>query len=361
MADEPDKASTYAQAGVDDAAQGLAALVVHVRETRSNREGPGAMTAGDGFFAAILRLSDRLSLAVSTDGVGSKSMVAQATGHYEPIGWDAVAVNVNDVVCTGATPVALLDYISLQEPHPALLDALGVGMRKAAERARVAIVGGELSQHPDSLTGPRPGWAFDVSATCIGLLQDAEPLLGADVRPGDIVLGLPSNGIHANGLTLARHVLLGDGGSLGFPLPGCEAAGVELLRPTHIYVPEALALLEAGVPVHGLAHISGDGLLNLARLEADVGYRLDSLPPVQPIFEAIRELGNVEAAEMFRVFNMGVGFCVVVPRDAVDGALSAIAGAGGEAQPIGAVVDGPRRIEVTQYHLVGTDGAFTEL
>lgn len=364
MAREPLRPSSYASAGVDTDAVGVAlgGLLDWVGKTREFREGPGAYEGGGAFFASVLRLSERLVLAISTDGVGSKAVVAQMAGRYEGLGYDCVAVNVNDIICVGAEPVALVDYISAQEPQPDLLAALGKGLHDGAARAGVAIVGGELSLHPDSLAGPREGYAFDISGTAVGLLDGREPILGAGVRPGDVVLGMPSDGIHANGLTLARALLLGNGpAALEREVPALgHTLGEELLRPTHIYVPEVAALLRAGVDVHGLAHISGDGLLNLTRLAAEVGYVIDALPPVPPVFDLIRDVGDVDVAEMFRVFNMGVGFCVVVPPGDVDAAIDAVRGAGGDAQPIGTVVAGERRVEVEPYHLLGADGHFHE-
>lgn len=305
---------TYASAGVDTdaAAAGLAKLLSWVGQTKEFREGIGEALVPNGFFASVLRMTDRLALAISTDGVGSKSAVAQMVGFYEGIGWDCVAVNVNDIICTGAEPVAMVDYISLQYPHADLLEQLGKGMRDGAERARVAIVGGELSQHPDTLTGPREGYAFDISGTCVGVLDGRAPITGSEVRPGDVILALPSDGIHANGMTLARTVLLAGPEGTGRYLDACgRTAGEELLRPTHIYVPEALAALRSGASIHGLAHISGDGLLNLLRLDAEVGYRLDSPLPVSPVFDAIQREGGLADEEMYRVFNMGLGMVLV--------------------------------------------------
>ena len=356
---EPTERLTYAAAGVDTsaAASGLRALLAFVRETESFREGAGEPLVPVGFFASVLKLTERLSLAISTDGVGSKSAVAQQVGRYESIGWDCIAVNVNDVVCTGAEPIALVDYVSVQHPHEELLAALGKGMRDGAERARIAVVGGELSQHPDGLTGPREGYAFDIAGTCVGILDGRAPITGAAIEPGDVVLGLPSDGIHANGLTLARHVL----GDAGEELPECGVTvGEELLRPTHIYVPELLALLRSGVEVRGLAHISGGGLLNLTRLAAPVGYRIDGSWDVPPVFDVIAREGSVEAAEMFGVFNMGIGFCAVVPEASVQAAVDVVAAAGGRALQIGRAVDGPRRVELPRHGLVGADGRFVE-
>ena len=358
MPGDPAERLTYTAAGVDTeaAASGLRRLLAFVGETHAFREGVGEPLVPSGFFASVLRLTDRLSLAISTDGVGSKSTVAQQMGRYESIGWDCVAVNVNDIICTGAEPVALVDYISVQHPHEDLLAALGEGMRDGAERAHIAVVGGELSQHPDTLTGPREGYAFDMAGTCVGILDGRPPITGASVEPGDAVIGMPSDGIHANGLTLARHVL----GDAERELPECgTTVGEELLRPTHIYVPEVLALLRSGVDVRGLAHISGDGLLNLTRLAAPVAYRIDGAWDVPPVFEIIEREGRVEAAEMFRVFNMGVGFCAVVPDESAQAAVDTVSAAGGRAQVIGHVVEGPaRRVELPAHGLVGQDGSF---
>ena len=366
MTEDSKEHVTYRGVGVDDdaAAAGLGGLLGWVNRTLALREGLGEPLLPIGFFANALRLTDRLSLVVSTDGVGTKVVVAQLMGEYGTIGIDCVAVNVNDIVCTGAEPVALVDYISVQAPHREMLTGIGKGLYEGAQRAGVAIVGGELSQHPDTLTGPREGYAFDLVGTALGVLEGREPVTGRGIRPGDVVLGLASDGIHSNGLTLARRVLLDAAGGRGIErhLPECgRTVGEELLRPTHIYVPEILALLRAGVEVKGLAHISGGGLLNLSRLDADVAYRITSLPEAPPIFGVVQAQGGVETAEMFHVFNMGVGFCAVVAAQDSDAALSAIRDAGGVAQPIGEVVEGPeRRVVIEPHGLVGQAGRFEQ-
>ena len=355
---------SYRSVGIDTdpATTGLAGLLAWVSRTLEFRRGVGEPLLPVGFFASAVRLTDRLSLVVSTDGVGSKVLVAQLADRYDTIGIDCVAVNVNDVICTGAEPIALVDYISVERAREELLAAIGRGLYEGARRARIAVVGGELSQHPDSLTGPRQGYAFDMAGTAIGLLDGREPVTGAAVLPGDVVLGLSSDGIHSNGLTLARRALLRSAGDVDRHLAECgRTVGEELLRPTHIYVAEVMALLDAGIDVKGLAHITGNGLLNLTRLTAHVEYRVSSLPPVPPIFGIIQAEGNVETAEMFRVFNMGVGFCVVVSAQDVDAAVRAVKSVGGAVQPIGDVAKSrTKRVVIEPYRLVGQDGRFTE-
>ena len=179
-----------------------------------------------------------------------------------------------------------------------------------------------------------------------------------------MIIGLRSAGIHSNGLTLARHILIGSNPkNVTRYLPGCGlTVGEELLRPTRIYVDEVKAVLRSGITVKGLAHISGDGLLNLTRLNSDVSYRIDSLLPIPPIFQTIQSEGDVDPAEMFRVFNMGIGFCVVVEEKDAESTINTIRSVGGDAQAIGSVISGTERtVGIEQYHLVGHDGYFRSI
>jgi phosphoribosylformylglycinamidine cyclo-ligase len=215
-------------------------------------------------------------------------------------------MNVNDVICVGAEPLAMLDYIAIDRADPAVCAEVGVGLARGAELAGIEIPGGELAQLGEMVRG------VDVSGACFGTVALDEIIDGSAVRPGDVVIGLPSSGIHSNGYTLARSALEGlamdedPEGRLGRPL------GDALLEPTEIYVKPILELLRSPVEVRGLAHITSGGLDNLLRLAADVGYEIDDPLPAQPIFELIAERGGVEDAEMHRVFNMGCGFCCVV-------------------------------------------------
>jgi len=220
------------------------------------------------------------------------------------------------VICVGAEPLAMVDYIAVDKADPEVCEEIGVGLARGAELAGIEITGGELAQLGNLVRG------VDVSGACIGRVPLDEIIDGSAVEPGDVVIGLPSTGIHSNGYTLARSALAGIGldedpeGRLGRPL------GEELLQPTQIYVKPIVALLRSEVDVRGLAHITSGGTENLLRLAADVGYEIgDPLPP-QPIFELIQERGGVAEEEMSRVFNMGCGFCVVVRAGDMEAALT---------------------------------------
>jgi phosphoribosylformylglycinamidine cyclo-ligase len=215
-------------------------------------------------------------------------------------------MNVNDVICVGAEPLAMLDYVAIEHADPDVCEQIGVGLARGAELAGVEIPGGELAQLGDLVRG------FDVAGACFGLVALEEIVDGSTVAAGDPVIGLPSSGIHSNGYTLARSALEGlpldedPDGRLGRTL------GEELLEPTEIYVRAVVALLRSAVDVRGLAHITSGGLENLLRLAAEVGYEIADPLPVPPIFELIGERAGVGGEEMHRVFNMGCGFCCVV-------------------------------------------------
>ena len=304
--------SAYARAGVDQSGAGSAvrALVDVLSGIRTGR--PSLAALGSGHYANVLRLDDTRGLALSCDGVGSKVIVAERLGKLDTVGIDCVAMNVNDIICVGADPIALLDYIAVEQADPAALEQIAVGLRAGAEEAGVEIPGGELAVLPDLIRGHPSPRGFDLLGFCIGLVELDQIVTGAGIEPGDAVIGVPSSGVHSNGLTLARRAL-GD-------------TDERLLEPTVIYVRGVRALLASGVDVRGLAHITGEGFLNLLRLEAAVGYLIDHPLPVPPVFEEIAERGAVEPAEMYEVFNMGCGFCCVVPAADADEAVAILAG-----------------------------------
>jgi phosphoribosylformylglycinamidine cyclo-ligase len=312
--------SAYAAAGVDttEADRGIGALVEVLRAIDPGRS--SLVVPLPGHYASILRVAPGLGIALATDSVGSKVILAEQTGRFETIGIDCVAMNVNDLVCVGAEPLALLDYIAVERADPEMLRALAVGLRDGAERAGVEIPGGEVCQIPEVIRGHPSPRGFDLVGSAFGTVELDRIVDGSACRPGDALLGLPSSGIHSNGLTLARRELLDRGGltleAAPPQLAGRTVAEV-LLEPTAIYVRAVVALLRSDVAVHGLAHITGGGILNLLRIGAGVGYEITAPLPLQPVFELIADLGDVGAAEMWEVFNMGCGFCVVVsPGDA---------------------------------------------
>jgi len=325
----------YAKAGVDQGAadSAVAGLVRALAAIKLDR--PSAQVPLPGHYASVIRIDERLGIALSTDGVGTKLVVAEEMGRLDTVGIDCVAMNVNDVICVGAEPLAMLDYIAVDRADPAVCEEIGVGLARGAELAGIEIPGGELAQLGELVRG------VDVSGACFGTVALDAIVDGSAVEPGDAVIGLPSSGLHSNGYTLARAALAGielgedPEGRLGRPL------GEVLLEPTEIYVKPTVELLRSPVPVHGLAHITSGGTGNLLRLAAEVAYEIDAPLPVPPIFELIAERGAVSAEEMRQVFNMGCGFCVVVPASEEAAALELLRARYPGAERIGRAVDGP--------------------
>ena len=303
----------YAAAGVDIGAsdRGVDALVGVLKTIELGR--PSASVLGSGHYAAVLRVTDELGIALSTDGVGSKLVVAERTGRLSTVGIDCVAMNVNDIVCVGAEPIALLDYLAVEQPDPQALAEIAQGLKVGAEAAGVEIPGGELAVIPELIRGHPSPHGFDLCASCFGTVALGEIVTGERIAPGDALVGIPSSGLHSNGYTLARSVLEPLGDDAKPPELGGASVADALLEPTLIYVRAVLALLRSELDVHGLAHITGGGLTNLQRLNAGVGYSIDAPLPVLPVFELIQHLGEVSDDEMHEVFNMGCGFVAVVP------------------------------------------------
>jgi phosphoribosylformylglycinamidine cyclo-ligase len=309
----------YAAAGVDTAQadQGVAAIVGVLRSIETGRESLSVPLPGH--YASIMRLPGALApnvgIALATDSVGSKVIVAEQTGRFDTIGIDCVAMNVNDLICVGATPLALLDYIAVERAEPALLEAIGRGLAIGAAEAGVEVPGGEVCQVPEVLRGHPSPYGFDLVGSAFGVVELDRIVDGRRVRPGDVMIGLPASGIHSNGMTLARRALLDDGQlSLDHrpALLGGPSVADVLLEPTVIYVRAILALLASEIEVRGLAHITGGGLTNLRRIGSGVGYRVEEPLPSPPVFELIASLGEIAAAEMWEVFNMGCGFVAMV-------------------------------------------------
>jgi len=325
----------YARAGVSQSDADLAVSRLVAALATANIGKPTRQVDLKGHYAAVMRLDNHTGIALSTDGVGTKLLVAEEMNRFDTVGIDCIAMNVNDIICVGAEPIAMLDYLAVEKADPDQCEQIGVGLARGAELAGIEIPGGELAQIGDLVKG------FDIAGACFGTVALDSIIDGSAVAPSDVVIGLPSSGIHSNGYTLARSALDGIDWSddrLGQPL------GDILLEPTEIYVKAVMDLLASSARVHGLAHITSGGLDNLLRLKAQVTYEItDPLAP-QPVFELIAERGDVPADEMYEVFNMGCGFCVVVPAEDEAAALEVLRNHYPEARRIGDVADGDRKV-----------------
>ncbi|MFQ5800223.1 MAG: phosphoribosylformylglycinamidine cyclo-ligase [Candidatus Hydrothermarchaeales archaeon] len=325
----------YASAGVDIDAEGAAvrAIISQISGSlKTQKGGVGEVLTGIGHFCSLLRLDSKRALAIATDGVGTKIKVAEAMGKYDTIGIDLVAMNVNDIICSGAKPISLVDYLAVQKPEPHVAEEIGKGLAKGAELAGISISGGEIATLPEMVKG------IDLAGTGVGIVDIEKIVTGGKIEPGDVVVGLESLGIHSNGLTLARKVLLKHY-SIHDRIFGKKTVGEELLQPTKIYVREVMELLEK-VDVRGLANITGGGLGNLARITS-YGFSIEKSPEPQEVFKRIQELEDISDQEMYRTFNMGVGFCIVVKEKHTDKTIRICSKHGTEAWTIGHVVKTP--------------------
>jgi len=354
----PLPAATYAGAGVDIGAGERAVDLIRPMVASTLRpEVLGSLGGFAGLFALDPERYRRPVLVAGTDGVGTKALVAQAVGRFDTIGIDLVAMCVDDLVCQGAEPLFLLDYISSGAVDAAQMAELISGVANGCRQVGAALLGGEMAEHAGVM---KPG-DFDLVGFAVGVVEQDELLGPALVQDGDVLIGLLSPGLRCNGYTLARHVLL-DRAGLTLDGPAWPGASVsladELLRPSVIYTPAVRAAIAAsrsghGPGVHALAHITGGGF------EGNVPRSLpDGLAavvergswPVPAIFGEVRRLGGVADDEMARVFNLGVGMVMAVVPDRVDDALGAITGTGVDAVVVGRVHEGGHDVE-----LVGPD------
>src|SRR5262245_20092788 len=345
----------YKQSGVDtaEADSGLRHIVERVQATWP-RAGQGRVALPIGYFANVIEV-DGIGIALCTDGVGSKTIIAHELGKYDTSGIDCVAMNVNDMICVGARPLSMVDYIAIDKADAAMLDAIGAGLCRGAEMAQISISGGETAQLKDIVTG------FDLVGMAVGRVDLDKIVCGRDVKDGDVVIGVRSNGVHSNGLSLARRAFFANGRhKIGHRFAELELPiGEELLRPTAIYVREAMEILARVAGVKALINITSDGLLNLTRVEAAVGYEIDRLIEPQPVFALIQHLAGVDDGEMFEVFNMGIGFCYVVAPDAADATLEILKAHGRDAQRIGtALADAERTVRIPEHGLIGRHKSF---
>ncbi len=362
MTQEP-QGLTYASSGVDDIAKEAAfeRAARWLAKTYAFRPQVGRDLVGSGYFASVLDLGSGVHLAISVDSVGTKVIIGQRARRYESLGQDLVALNVNDLLCVGAEPIALVDYLAVASPDPDALEAIARGLYTGAEEARITIPAGETAQVGELLSGDPGRWHFDMVGTALGLVPSGRLLTGEAVQPGDIIVGLASSGLHTNGFSLVRRALLdrarlhlgSDIPELGGPL------GDTLLEPTRCYVSFTSALWDAGIEVRALVNITGGGFLNLSRVRAPVGFEILDLPEPPAIFALVRRYGRVEPTEMYRTFNMGVGMCAVVPECDADRALAVAGQHRLDAWRLGhAVADVQRRVWLRPAGLVSEGGCF---
>lgn len=334
--------TTYKESGVDINLEEttVSALTSNLKKTLKLRD----VITESGHFAALVRLGEK-AIAMSTDGVGSKILVAKLMDKYDTVGIDCVAMVVNDLLCVGAEPLAMVDYLAVENPDPGIAAQIGKGLAEGAEQAEIAMIGGETASLPEIVNN------FDLAGTGIGVVDVEEIITGEDIQEGDVLIGISSSGIHSNGLSLARKVFFQNTGlKVDDALPGFPntTVGEELLKPTRIYVKPVVELLKSTVTVHGLAHITGGGFNNLKRLKNDAEYEIDSLPKPNPIFQSMYSLG-VPLEELYQVFNMGIGMVIIVPGEDAQNAINIIE-KHDKAYKIGKVVKGtPEKISLKTF------------
>lgn len=296
---------TYAKAGVDIERENRA-IAALAKQLVYKRKGLGAPLTDVGHYAGLIDFGE-YALALTTDGVGSKVLIANEMKRWNTVGIDCIAMNVNDLLAMGIEPLSFVDYIAIHEPDDEIMKQIGEGLAKGAEMSRMTIVGGETATLPDIIKG------FDLAGTCLGMVKKDRIITGERIEVGDAIIGLHSNGVHSNGYSLVRRIIKESGYSYHDPFPFNKdtTIGDELLIPTRIY----MEILDAvsKFDIHGLAHITGSGLMKLHRITK---YGFDVSEPIepQPVFRFLQEEGDVDDLEMYKTFNMGMGFVVVLPK-----------------------------------------------
>ena len=324
MRGEEMKRLTYADSGVDIRAEERAISAMK-RVMTGRRKGIGAPISDIGHYAGLIDMGE-YAIAMTTDGVGSKVLIASEMKKWDTVGIDCMAMNVNDLLAIGAEPLAFVDYLALERVDPEMTAAIAVGLERGAKIANVSIVGGETASLPEIIRG------FDLAGTAIGMIKKEEVITGEKIERGDVVVGLPSSGLHSNGFSLARKIVAESSYTYFDRMPGSQKTiGELLLEPTRIYM-EALEVIKKAT-VHGMAHITGSGLLKLHRISGFGFHISDPLEP-QPIFRFLQEEGGVPEDEMYRTFNMGMGWVFVLPEDDVDTVLKMTDG-----KVVGEIVD----------------------
>jgi phosphoribosylformylglycinamidine cyclo-ligase len=299
------KGLTYAKAGVDIQAENKSIDAMKA-VLKAKRKGFGAPMTEIGHYAGLLDMGS-FALAMTTDGVGSKVLIANFMKKWDTVGIDCIAMNVNDLYAIGAEPIAFVDYLAVEQVDPKRAGQLAIGLQRGAQLSNMTIVGGETASLPEIIKG------FDLAGTAIGVVDKDKIVTGEKIQVGDVLVGVPSDGLHSNGYTLARRIIEPSAYTYHDQMPDSDKTiGEELLTPTRIYF-EILELVKK-CDVHGLAHITGSGLLKLHRITG-FGFEINDPLEPQPIFGFLQKLGDVDDIEMYRTFNMGMGFVVVVQEE----------------------------------------------
>ncbi len=310
--------STYSEAGVDiDASEkATEALIAQIKNV--GRKGDGEAIKLNNGFAGLVKLGDG-ALAMCTDGVGSKLLLAEEMDSIHTVGIDCVAMNTNDLICVGAEPLSFVDYVALDKPDEELMAKIGKGLAEGCKQSNCTLSGGETAILPELVH------RFDIAGTSVGYVKQDDIIDGTKITEGDVLIGLKSSGPHSNGYTLIRKLFNGD-----------KEIGKQLVEPTRIYVKEVMNLIKQ-TDVHGIAHITGGGLDNISRINDNFQYVIDKPLPVPSVFAWLQERGNVEDSEMYRTFNMGMGLIIVVDKNDADKSVSLL---GEYAQIVGSVKSG---------------------
>ena len=310
--------STYSEAGVDiDASEkATEALIAQIKGV--NRKGDGEAIKLDNGFAGLVKLGDG-ALAMCTDGVGSKLLLAEEMDSIHTVGIDCVAMNTNDLICVGAEPLSFVDYVALDKPDEKLMAKIGMGLAEGCKQSNCTLSGGETAILPELVHG------FDIAGTSVGYVKQDKIIDGTKIAEGNVLIGLKSSGPHSNGYTLIRKLFDGD-----------KELGKKLVEPTRIYVKEVMNLIKQ-VNVHGIAHITGGGLDNISRVNNNFQYVIDNPLPIPSIFDWLQEKGSIETKEMYRTFNMGMGMVIIVNKDDAKKSVSIL---GEHSQIIGSVKSG---------------------
>ncbi|MFL2926624.1 MAG: phosphoribosylformylglycinamidine cyclo-ligase [Candidatus Poseidoniales archaeon] len=310
--------STYSEAGVDiDASErATEALIAQIKGV--NRKGDGEAIRLDNGFAGLVKLGDG-ALAMCTDGVGSKLLLAEEMDSIHTVGIDCVAMNTNDLICVGAEPLSFVDYVALDKPDEELMAKIGMGLAEGCKQSNCTLSGGETAILPELVHG------FDIAGTSVGYVKQNKIIDGTKIAEGNTLIGLESSGPHSNGYTLIRKLFDGD-----------KELGKKLVEPTRIYVKEVMELINQ-VNVNGIAHITGGGLDNISRINDNFQYVIDNPLPVPSVFDWLQEKGNIETKEMYRTFNMGMGMIIIIDKADAEKSVSIL---GKHAQVIGSVENG---------------------